>query len=124
MFVKIARVVVAVAALSLTPAEAFTSPALARISTHSPAVALRSGAAPRSVVAGGVRDAKATLSTLIFDCDGVLADTERDGHRVAFNLAFKEAGLKVGDTDMMWGEDLYGRLCEIGGGKVCLHSHP
>ena len=26
---------------------------------------------------------------LIFDCDGVLADTERDGHRPAFNAAFK-----------------------------------
>lgn len=26
---------------------------------------------------------------LIFDCDGVLADTERDGHRPAFNSAFK-----------------------------------
>eukprot|EP00290_Baffinella_frigidus_P006144 CAMPEP_0180136504 /NCGR_PEP_ID=MMETSP0986-20121125/11549_1 /TAXON_ID=697907 /ORGANISM="non described non described, Strain CCMP2293" /LENGTH=317 /DNA_ID=CAMNT_0022077573 /DNA_START=59 /DNA_END=1012 /DNA_ORIENTATION=- len=119
MFVKVARfAVVAAAALSLPGTEAFTSPAcLARLSVNSPALSLRSGAAPRSVVAGGVRDAKATLSTLLFDCDGVLADTERDGHRVAFNMAFKEAGLKVGEQDMEWGEDLYGRLCEIGGGK-------
>jgi beta-phosphoglucomutase-like phosphatase (HAD superfamily) len=28
------------------------------------------------------------LQALIFDCDGVLVDTERDGHRVAFNRAF------------------------------------
>jgi len=33
------------------------------------------------------------LKALIFDVDGTLADTEKDGHRVAFNLAFEEAGL-------------------------------
>ena len=35
------------------------------------------------------------VPALIFDCDGVLADTERDGHRPAFNQAFAEAGLDV-----------------------------
>ena len=34
-----------------------------------------------------------TLRAVIFDVDGTLADTERDGHRVAFNTAFHEAGL-------------------------------
>ena len=29
------------------------------------------------------------MQALIFDCDGVLVDTERDGHRVAFNQAFQ-----------------------------------
>ena len=29
---------------------------------------------------------------LLFDCDGVLVDTERDGHRVSFNEAFKRKG--------------------------------
>jgi phosphoglycolate phosphatase-like HAD superfamily hydrolase len=33
------------------------------------------------------------LQALIFDVDGTLADTERDGHRPAFNAAFAEAGL-------------------------------
>ncbi len=33
------------------------------------------------------------MSALIFDCDGVLADTERDGHRPAFNQTFDEFGL-------------------------------
>ena len=33
------------------------------------------------------------LKALIFDVDGTLSDTERDGHRVAFNQAFAEAGL-------------------------------
>lgn len=35
------------------------------------------------------------ITTLIFDVDGTLADTERDGHRVAFNLAFEQNGLRL-----------------------------
>jgi len=49
---------------------------------------------------------------LLFDCDGVLVDTERDGHRVSFNKAFQEKGL-----DTVWDVELYGELLEIGGGK-------
>ena len=49
---------------------------------------------------------------LLFDCDGVLVDTERDGHRVAFNQAFKQKGLPH-----EWGVELYGELLETGGGK-------
>ena len=52
------------------------------------------------------------LELLIFDVDGTLADTERDGHRVAFNRAFKEKGL-----DWDWTEDLYGELLAVTGGK-------
>jgi len=52
------------------------------------------------------------LKALIFDVDGTLADTERDGHRVAFNLAFKEA-----DLDWEWSEVLYGELLAVTGGK-------
>jgi len=52
------------------------------------------------------------LEALIFDVDGTLADTERDGHRIAFNEAFKEAGL-----DWDWGVDLYGDLLQVTGGK-------
>lgn len=37
---------------------------------------------------------------LIFDCDGVLADTERDGHRPAFNAAFKIKNLGKGRGGM------------------------
>ncbi len=53
-----------------------------------------------------------TLNALIFDVDGTLADTERDGHRVAFNAAFKELGL-----DWSWDEALYGKLLAVTGGK-------
>lgn len=53
-----------------------------------------------------------TLQALIFDVDGTLADTERDGHRVAFNLAFADAGL-----DWDWTEELYGQLLKVTGGK-------
>jgi HAD superfamily hydrolase (TIGR01509 family) len=52
-----------------------------------------------------------TLSTLIFDVDGTLADTERDGHRVAFNAAFAESGL-----DWFWDEVTYGELLQVAGG--------
>jgi len=52
------------------------------------------------------------LKALIFDVDGTLADTERDGHRVAFNLAFADAGL-----DWNWDVGLYGELLQTSGGK-------
>lgn len=53
-----------------------------------------------------------TLAAFIFDVDGTLADTERDGHRVAFNQAFAEAGL-----DWSWDIALYGALLTVTGGK-------
>lgn len=52
------------------------------------------------------------LEALIFDVDGTLADTERDGHRVAFNAAFHELGL-----DWNWDVALYGKLLAVTGGK-------
>jgi beta-phosphoglucomutase-like phosphatase (HAD superfamily) len=55
---------------------------------------------------------KPALRALIFDVDGTLADTERDGHRVAFNQAFSGAGL-----DWHWDEELYGQLLAVTGGK-------
>ncbi len=54
----------------------------------------------------------ATLQALLFDVDGTLADTERDGHRPAFNMAFEEAGLAWN-----WDEALYGELLAVTGGK-------
>lgn len=63
-------------------------------------------------------DTKMGLSALLFDCDGVLADTEPDGHRVAFNAAFKEKGFPD-----VWTVDHYGELLETGGGKERMTAH-
>jgi HAD superfamily hydrolase (TIGR01509 family) len=55
---------------------------------------------------------------MIFDVDGTLADTERDGHRPAFNQAFAEAGL-----DWHWSVEEYGRLLRITGGKERMRAY-
>lgn len=52
------------------------------------------------------------LAALVWDVDGTLADTERDGHRVAFNNAFSQAGLA-----WHWDVGLYGQLLKVTGGK-------
>ena len=52
------------------------------------------------------------LATVIFDVDGTLVDSERDGHRVAFNTAFAEFGLPY-----RWDEETHGRLLAITGGQ-------
>jgi len=52
------------------------------------------------------------LKGLIFDVDGTLAETERNGHRVAFNKAFAQAGL-----NWHWSVNLYGELLAVTGGK-------
>ncbi len=57
------------------------------------------------------------MPALIFDCDGVLADTERDGHRPAFNQTFADVGLPV-----QWSEAEYGEKLRIGGGKERMAS--
>jgi HAD superfamily hydrolase (TIGR01509 family) len=57
------------------------------------------------------------VTTLILDCDGVLADTERFGHLPAFNATFRAFGLPV-----EWSDEEYGRLLAIGGGKERMAS--
>ncbi|MGK7875355.1 MAG: HAD-IA family hydrolase [Xenococcaceae cyanobacterium] len=54
---------------------------------------------------------------LIFDCDGVLADTERDGHLVAFNQMWRENGV-----NWQWSVDQYAEKVKIGGGKERMFS--
>jgi len=54
----------------------------------------------------------ADLKCLLWDVDGTLADTERDGHRVAFNMAFAEAGM-----ERRWDVPTYGELLQVTGGK-------
>ncbi len=57
------------------------------------------------------------MTALIFDCDGVLADTERYGHLPAFNQTFAEFGLPV-----HWSEEDYAMGLRIGGGKERMAS--
>ncbi len=58
------------------------------------------------------------LRALIFDVDGTLANTERDGHRPAFNAAFAELGLP-----WHWDESFYGTLLIKGGGMERLQFY-
>lgn len=58
-----------------------------------------------------------TVPTIIFDCDGVLADTERNGHLPAFNRTFAEFGVPV-----QWSDDDYRVKVLIGGGKERMAS--
>ncbi|NBZ89408.1 HAD-IA family hydrolase [Stagnihabitans tardus] len=58
------------------------------------------------------------LQAILFDCDGVLVDTERDGHRLAFNRAFAQLGLAA-----EWSVERYGELLEIAGGKERTRHH-
>jgi len=53
------------------------------------------------------------LEAVLFDQDGVIIDTERNGHRVAFNTAFE----KCGYPEVVWDEELYHQLLQVGGGK-------
>jgi len=53
-----------------------------------------------------------TLRALLFDLDGTLADTERLGHRPAYNRAFKKLGLPF-----RWGPKLYRKLLRQPGGQ-------
>lgn len=54
---------------------------------------------------------------LIFDCDGVLADTEQFGHLTAFNQMWREF-----NVPWQWSMDEYGRKLKIGGGKERMTS--
>lgn len=58
------------------------------------------------------------FQALIFDVDGTLAETERDGHRPAFNAAFAAAGLA-----WHWDAALYGELLAVSGGKERLRFY-
>lgn len=58
------------------------------------------------------------LQAVVFDVDGTLVDSERHGHRVAFNRAFEEFELPY-----RWDEDTYGELLRVTGGQRRLHHY-
>lgn len=51
------------------------------------------------------------LEAIFWDVDGTLAETERDGHLVAFNAAFEALQLP-----WRWSEQRYGELLRVAGG--------
>ncbi|MEB3307474.1 MAG: HAD-IA family hydrolase [Cyanobacteriota bacterium] len=53
-----------------------------------------------------------SLRALLWDVDGTLAETERDGHRPAFNRAFAEAGVPLD-----WDCEHYAELLRVSGGR-------
>lgn len=60
----------------------------------------------------------AQIKAVFFDQDGVIIDTERDGHRVAFNKTFKEFGY-----DFEWDVHYYHELLQVAGGKERMKHH-
>ncbi|MCJ7723364.1 MAG: HAD-IA family hydrolase [Anaerolineales bacterium] len=58
------------------------------------------------------------IKAVFFDQDGVIIDTERDGHRVAFNETFKEFGY-----NFEWDADYYHELLQVAGGKERMKHH-
>lgn len=79
---------------------------------------------PRSAAGTSFRPLRAEssppslLDAILWDMDGVLAETERDAHRVAFNEVFDDRKL-----DTRWDVDGYGELLEVGGGKERMTAH-
>jgi HAD superfamily hydrolase (TIGR01509 family) len=60
----------------------------------------------------------AKIKAIFFDQDGVIIDTERDGHRVSFNETFQEFGYAVN-----WDVEYYHELLQIPGGKERMKHH-
>jgi HAD superfamily hydrolase (TIGR01509 family) len=58
------------------------------------------------------------LEALLWDVDGTLAETEFDGHRHGFNLAFQEAGLP-----WHWDPETYRGLLAVSGGRERLAAY-
>jgi phosphoglycolate phosphatase-like HAD superfamily hydrolase len=63
------------------------------------------------------------IKSILWDVDGTLAETERDGHLLAFNQAFEALGIP-----WRWSEQRYGELLAVAGGRERLmhdmHSQP
>ena len=75
----------------------------------------------RSVVAAALRNIDQP-EALLFDCDGVILESEAIGHRESFNAAFKEEAALAPDAHE-WSEEEYGRWLKIGGGKERMDAY-
>lgn len=72
----------------------------------------------KSPLGDAINTTEAVLQAVIFDVDGTLADTEPEGHRVAFNRAFDEFGI-----DWYWSNEIYGELLNVTGGKERIRAY-
>jgi len=63
----------------------------------------------------GALSTQAKLAAIIFACDGVLVDSECDGHRVALNKAMKESGIKKDGKELECSVEEYGKLLKARG---------
>ncbi len=89
---------------------------IAAVALHrSTAVAAR---LPGTMERASTPDEGDRLQAVVLDVDGTLVDSERDGHRVAFNRAFEEAGLPD-----RWDVELYGELLAVTGGERRLNAY-
>mmetsp|Transcript_56765 Transcript_56765/g.65420 ORF Transcript_56765/g.65420 Transcript_56765/m.65420 type:complete len:353 (+) Transcript_56765:270-1328(+) len=79
------------------------------------------GAANEGAIDANANDDSRLLDAILWDMDGVLAETERDGHRVAFNQVFD--AYELGDPTTNWSVEEYGKLLEVGGGKERMTAH-
>ena len=60
---------------------------------------------------------------LLFDCDGVIVETE-EMHRQAYNAAFEEFGLRIDGEEVVWSNKYYDILQNtVGGGKPKMMHH-
>ena len=60
---------------------------------------------------------------LLFDCDGVIVETE-ELHRLAYNGAFEAFGLEVDGQPVLWDTTYYDKLQNtVGGGKPKMRWH-
>ncbi|KAG2485807.1 hypothetical protein HYH03_015518 [Edaphochlamys debaryana] len=75
--------------------------------------------APRPASRRGAVVVNAALKAVVFDCDGVILESE-DLHRRAYNAAFRKFGVKCGggQGNVEWDEEFYNVLQNtVGGGK-------
>ena len=89
-----------------------------------PTALLLPGRGMRSPVARAAAPSMAAkTAALLFDCDGVIVETE-ELHRLAYNQAFADFGLEVGGKPVDWTVSYYDKLQNtVGGGKPKMRWH-
>ena len=90
----------------LEPIESFTTPCY-QTTTQSLATRTRTRSKSTRSAGVGLRMATTYDYALLFDCDGVILETE-EFHRLAYNAAFEHAGLTINGEPVVWSVEYYG----------------